>query len=92
MRVLYLGLAALLAVSACAKNDKTADTGAQLAPSPTDLARSAALIANAVASNPAAADSILKAAGHTQESFQRQMYEIAADSEMSAVYASAKNP
>jgi hypothetical protein len=92
MRVLYLGLAALLAVSACAKNDKTADTGAQLAPSPTDLARSAALVANAVAANPAAADSILKAAGHTQESFQRQMYEIAADSAMSAVYAKAKNP
>lgn len=91
MRVLYLGLAALLAVSACAKNDKTADTG-QLAPSPVDLARSAALTANAVAANPAAADSILKAAGHTQESFQRQMYEIAADSEMSAAYTSAKNP
>lgn len=92
MRVLTLGLAALLAVSACAKNDTPADRGAQMAPSPTELARNAALTANAVAANPAAADSILKAAGHTQESFQRQMYEIAADSEMSAAYASARKP
>lgn len=92
MRVLTLGLAALLAVSACAKKDTAADAGAQMAPSPTALARSAALTANAVAANPAAADSILKAAGHTQESFQRQMYEIAADSEMSAAYASARKP
>ena len=92
MRVIYFGLAALLAVSACAKNDKSADTSGGLAPSPVELARSAALTANAVAANPTAADSILKAAGHTQESFQRQMYEIAADSEMSAAYASAKNP
>ncbi len=92
MRVIYLGLAALLAVSACAKNDKNADTAAQLAPSPVELARSAALTANALAANPTSADSILKAAGHTQESFQRQMYEIAADSEMSAAYASARKP
>ncbi len=92
MRVIYFGLAALLAVSACAKNDKTTDTSAGLAPSPTALARTAALTANALAANPTAADSILKAAGHTQESFQRQMYEIAADSEMSAAYASAKKP
>ncbi len=92
MRFIYVGLAALLAVSACAKNDKTADTAAQLAPTPVELARSAALTANAVAANPAAADSILKAAGHTQESFQRQMYEIAADSETSAAYAKVKNP
>ena len=92
MRFIYVGLAALLAVSACAKNDKTADTAAQLAPTPVELARSAALTANALAANPTAADSILKAAGHTQESFQRQMYEIAVDSEMSAAYASARKP
>lgn len=92
MRVLYLGLATLLAVSACAKNDKTTSAAVEAAPSPADRARNAALTANAVAANPAAADSILKAAGHTQDSFQKLMYEIAADSVMSAAYASARNP
>lgn len=92
MRVLYLGLAALLAGSACANSEKTADTAAEVTPSATDRARRAALIANAVAANPVAADSVLKAAGHTQDSFQRLMYEIASDSVMSAAYAGAKNP
>ena len=92
MRVIYFGLAALLAVSACAKNDKTTDTSAGLAPSPVELARSAALTANALAANPTAADSLLQAAGHPQESFPGQMFEVAADWVMSAAYAGAKNP
>ena len=92
MRVLYLGLAALLAVSACAKSDKTADAAAEVTSSATDRARGAALTANAIAASPMAADSILTAAGHTQASFQKLMYEIAVDSALSAAYTSAKNP
>ena len=92
MRVLYLGLAALLAVSACAKSDTTADTAVAVTPSPAGRARTAAMTANAVAANPSAADSILTAAGHTHDSFQKLMYEIASDSVMSAAYASVKNP
>lgn len=90
MRVLYVGLAVLLAVSACAKGDKGADTTAVAATSAVDRARSAAVTANAMAANPSAADSILTAAGYTRDSFQKLMYEIAADSAMSAEYARAK--
>jgi len=91
MRVLYLGLAALLSVSACAKDDKPAsESGSATATTPADRARAAALTANAIEANPAAADSILKEGGYTRDGFQKLMYEIAGDSAMSAQYASAK--
>jgi hypothetical protein len=92
MRYLALGAALMVAVSACAKEEKKADapvvtTGTSTA----DRARAAATLANAIAANPTAADSILRANGHTQDSFQNLMYEIAADSAMSAVYSAAKS-
>lgn len=94
MRFLCLGVAALLSLAACAKDDKTASesdsTTATTATTPAARARAAALTANAIAANPAAADSILKAGGYTPDGFQKLMYEIAADSAMSAAYASAK--
>jgi hypothetical protein len=58
--------------------------------SATDSATKAAAIANAVAAKPAAVDSILKANGHTSDSFQTLMYEIASDSALSVAYAAAK--
>lgn len=89
-----VGVVALLLLSACASGEKPADTTntAVVAPSPeSDRARAAANVANAIAANPAAADSILTAAGYTRDSFQALMYEIAADSVMSNAYAAAKN-
>ncbi len=91
MRVLVLGVAAMLVVSACTKADQNTRTVAAAAPAP-DRARRAALTANAMAANPAAADSILAAGGYTQAGFQKLMYEIAADSAMSAAYAGARGP
>lgn len=90
MRVLYVGLVALLAVSACAKGDKGTDTTVVAATSNADRAISAAMTANSMAANPSGADSILKAAGYTRDSFDKLMFEIAADSAMSAAYASAR--
>ena len=91
-----LGAVALVAVS-CARggDDVGTDTAAAAAPAAdpsADRARAAAAVANAMAANPAAADSILTAAGYTRDSFQELMYDIAADSAMSAVYAAAKAP
>jgi hypothetical protein len=40
--------------------------------------------------NPSRADSLLSAAGYTVESFERLMYEIAADSAQAAAYAAAR--
>lgn len=90
MRVLYLGLAALVAVSGCKGSETSADTTVVAATPAADRARSAAVAANAIAANPAAADSILKAGGYTRDGFEKLMYEIAADSAMSAAYASAR--
>ena len=95
MRHSYLAALALIAGVACAREERRPDTSAATAAantSATDRARAAATIANAMAANPAAADSILTANGHTRESFQRLMYDIAADSALSAVYAAAKTP
>lgn len=96
MRVLSLGAAALLALSACAKPDQapnaataTGATGATTSPA-ASRARTAALTANSIAAHPAAADSILKAGGYTPDGFQKLMYEIAADPAMSAEYASVR--
>jgi len=89
MRILTIGLAALLAVSACTAGEKSGDkTVAETTPA--TRARSAALTANAIAANPGAADSILDAAGYTRDSYQKLMYEIAADSALSAEFASVK--
>lgn len=95
MRYPFLAAIALIAGVACAREERRPDTSAAavaLDASATGRARAAATIANAIAANPAAADSILTANSHTRESFQRLMYDIAADSALSAVYTAAKAP
>jgi hypothetical protein len=89
MRPLTNLLAAFL-LAACAREaDNTRDT-AGTPGALADSATSAATISNAIAANPAAADSILRANGHTADTFERLLYDIAADSAMSARYASAR--
>ena len=92
MRYLHLAGVIALAIAGCARDEREAGTSAAAtgASPSADRARAAALVANAIAANPSAADSILTAGGHTRDSFERLMFEIAADSAMSAVYASAK--
>ena len=93
MRYPSVMTALLLATVACASGEKKSDTtaAAATAAGPADnRARTAASVANAIEANPAKADSILKSAGYTRDSFQQAMYEIAADSAMSADYAAAK--
>ena len=104
MRIPFIAAAALLTTFGCARGERSdADTAGDTAASTgstagsttgstADRARNAAAVANAIAANPARADSILQAAGYTRDSFQAVMYEIAADSAMSAVYAAAKTP
>lgn len=89
MRILWLGAALLLAATGCARGGEQADTAA--AGAPADRAVAAAAVANAIAANPTLADSILSAAGYTPDGFQQLMYEIAADSAMSAAYAAARD-
>ena len=95
MRGLCVTIAAL-AVMGCARDEEAPDTSvaaAAEAMSPAEeRARSAAAVANAIAARPAAADSILQAAGFTRAGFDSLMYEIAADSSASAAYAAAKTP
>jgi hypothetical protein len=96
MRILPYCCAALL-LAACNRNDAASGdsigaTTAAVTPAATTSPEQAAAIANAIAVNPAGADSILKANNHTPESFDQLMYRIAADSAMSATYASAKTP
>lgn len=88
-------LAALLVLAVgCAGGEKPAppaqDSSAAAVPSGVDRATVAAAVANAIAATPEKADSILGAAGYTAESFQQLMYQIAADSAMSAAYAAAR--
>ena len=92
MRYPSVMTALLLATVACASGEKKSDTtaAAMSAAPANNRARTAASVANAIEANPAKADSILKAAGYTRDSFQQAMYEIAADSAMSADYAAAK--
>lgn len=93
MRYPSVMTALLLATVACASGEKKSDTtaaAATLATPADNRARTAASVANAIEANPAKADSILKAAGYTRDSFQQAMYEIAGDSAMSADYAAAK--
>jgi hypothetical protein len=84
--------AALLLLAACAGGEKSeADTqagGGRAAG--VERARVAATLANAMVANPSRADSIISAAGYTVESFERLMYEIAADSAQAAAYAAAR--
>ena len=90
MRILCFGAVVLMAATGCARGEEKADTPVVAATSTADRAVMAARVANAVAANPTAADSILAAAGHTRDTFQGLMYEIAADSAMSASYAAAR--
>ena len=96
MRIPFIAAAVLVTTLGCARGDRSdADTTADSAAatgSTADRARRAATVANAIAANPASADSILQAAGFTRDSFQQAMYEISADSAMSAAYAAAKTP
>ena len=90
MRSLYIGSLIVLA-AACGGGVKSADsTAATSATTDADPAVKAANVANAIAANPAGADSILTANGYTRESFDKQLLDIAADSAMSARYAAAK--
>lgn len=91
MRVLWLGAALLLAATGCAGGGGQADTAVAGAGATADRAVTAAVVANAIAANPTAADSILSVAGYTPDSFQQLMYEIAADSAMSASYSAARD-
>ena len=90
MRALRFGAVLLLAAIGCGGGGEKTDTTVVVATSPADRAVAAAALANAIAANPAAADSILQAAGYTPAGFQELMYEIAADSAMSAAYAAAR--
>ena len=80
----------LVLIAACARGEADADSTPVAAAQPADRATTAATVANAIAANPASADSILAANNLTRDSFQALMYEIAADSAMSATYASVK--
>lgn len=83
--------ALLLLVAACARTETASDTAAGMTTATVpDRATKAAAVSDAIAANPAAADSILQANGYTQDSFQKEMYEIAADSAQSAAYTAAK--
>jgi hypothetical protein len=75
---LIASLAAVLVLVACAGKEST------------DRTVTAAHVSDAIKAHPAAADSILKANGYTRESFEREMYDIAADSARSAAYVAAK--
>ena len=82
----------LLFAAACAGTDDRTDTTAARDTTAAGRARAAAAVANAIAAKPSAADSILRAAGYTPEEFEQLMYDIAADSAMSAAYTTAKSP
>jgi hypothetical protein len=85
MRTFIIGVV-LLTAAGCKGGQSASDASAS------DPVVKAAATANAIKARPAAADSILAAAGYTRDSFQKLMYEIAADSAKSATYAAAKTP
>lgn len=90
MRNLIAGACVVLAAVGCARGDKMAtDTTGAITPT-ADTVAAAAATAKAIEANPAAADSIISAAGYTRDSFQKLMYDIAADSAKAARYAAAK--
>ena len=86
-------LAAAFTIAACA-GDRTpdassaADTAAAVDTSMALVIRGAS-IAIAVDSAPAAADSILRAAGMTAEAYDELMYQIASDSALSRMFEEA---
>ena len=89
-------LATAVLLTACARDasdsaDTSGATTAAAAPATLSPAQVAS-IANALAAHPAGADSILRANGHTAESFELLLFTIAADSFASAEYAAAKRP
>ena len=93
MRQISILAAAALLLAACAKPETPATDSAAPAATPTaDANVKAAMVSNAIKANPAAADSILKANGYTAESFERELFDIAADSTRSAAYAAARTP
>ena len=91
MKTLLAAAISILALG-CAEGDDRSSSSAASDTSAVGRARSAAVVANAIAAKPAAADSILRAAGYTAEEFEALMYRIAADSAMSAAYATVKSP
>lgn len=84
--------AAIVLIAACARGERAAGDTAAATPSPANADARAASVSDAIARNPAAADSILTANGFTRESFERELFAIAADSSRSAAYAAAKAP
>ena len=82
--------ALLLAVVACARGADASNERGAADTTAAARAATAAAVANAIAAKPSAADSILRAAGYTPEQFEQLMYDIAADSAMSAAYAAAR--
>jgi hypothetical protein len=96
MKPICIVAALLLAATGCATDERPeSDTAGDRAAAPTGASARATLaarVANDIARTPAAADSILSAAGYTAESFERLMYEIAADSAEAAAYAAARVP
>jgi hypothetical protein len=84
--------ALIVLATACAKTETPAsDTTTPAAtPATVDRVATAAAVSKALETNPAAADSILRANGMTADEFQRLMYDIARDSAQSAAYAAAK--
>ena len=96
MRMPSVAAALLLIALGCARGERgdadTTPAASTSTASPADRARAAAAVAKAIEANPAGADSILQAAGYTRDSFEKMIYEIAADSVMSAAYAAAKTP
>ena len=89
----FLRLPAVLLLAACARGENAAtDTSAAASTASTSPEAKAAMVANAIAANPAGADSILTANGYTRESFEQELFAIAADSARSVAYAAAKTP
>ena len=92
MKLIYAGVAVLLATAGCAGSDKPADPALVLHEARLGRARTFASITNSISKNPAAADSILAAVGQTRESLENAVCEIAGDSVMSVAYVAAKGP
>lgn len=93
MTITRFSVALLIALAACARTDDAAtdSAGAMTAATTSDdRGARAAAISNAIAANPAKADSILTANGMTREQFDRMLYDVAADSAQSAAYAAAR--
>ena len=93
MTMTRISLVLLVALAACARTDDAATDSAgatTAAATMDDRATRAAGISDAIAANPAAADSILTANGMTREQFERTLYDIAADSAQSAAYKAAR--